>query len=188
LLGAPDDVRQISLNEEESSTVFVSEDMDDSVVLDIGGERFGPTEALLGTVDEFGNPEALKWSDATTENPGVGDTEMWEIYNFTADAHPIHIHLIQFLVVDREGLETDEEGVALQPAELLGNNRGPESWETGFKDTVIAYPGEVTRVKAQFDLEGLFVWHCHILEHEDNEMMRPYCVGNSAACQQHNGE
>jgi FtsP/CotA-like multicopper oxidase with cupredoxin domain len=113
---------------------------------------------------------------------------MWEIYNFTADAHPIHIHLIQFKVVDREGLDTDEEGVALQPAVLLGNSRGPESWETGFKDTVIAYPGEVTRVKAQFDLEGLFVWHCHILEHEDNEMMRPYCVGNSAACQQHNGE
>jgi FtsP/CotA-like multicopper oxidase with cupredoxin domain len=62
----------------------------------------------------------------------------------------------------------------------------PELWETGFKDTVIAYPGEVTRVRAQFPSEGLFVWHCHILEHEDNEMMRPYCVGNTAACQQHN--
>jgi FtsP/CotA-like multicopper oxidase with cupredoxin domain len=188
VLGPANSVRQISLNEEESQSVLVSEDMDDNLVLDINGEVFGPTEALLGTLDAFGNGNPLKWSDPTTENPGVGDTEMWEIYNFTADAHPIHIHLIQFKVVDREGLDTDEEGVALQPAVLLGNSRGPESWETGFKDTVIAYPGEVTRVKAQFDLEGLFVWHCHILEHEDNEMMRPYCVGNSAACQQHNGE
>jgi FtsP/CotA-like multicopper oxidase with cupredoxin domain len=52
---------------------------------------------------------------------------------------------------------------------------GPE--EMGFKDTVIAYPGEITRVNANFDMAGLYVWHCHILEHEDNEMMRPYRVG-----------
>ena len=55
--------------------------------------------------------------------------------------------------------------------------RPPEVWETGFKDTVIAYPGEVTRVRGRFDVEGLFVWHCHIVEHEDNEMMRPYAIG-----------
>jgi len=55
--------------------------------------------------------------------------------------------------------------------------RGPEPWERGYKDTVIAYPGEVTRVKALFDRPGLFVWHCHIVEHEDNEMMRPYVIG-----------
>ena len=53
----------------------------------------------------------------------------------------------------------------------------PERWETGWKDTVVVYPGEYTRVKARFDTPGLFVWHCHILEHEDNEMMRPYRVG-----------
>ena len=52
----------------------------------------------------------------------------------------------------------------------------PEANETGYKDTVIAYPGEVTRLKATFDIAGLYVWHCHIVEHEDNEMMRPYCV------------
>ena len=110
------------------------------------------------------------------------------MYNFTADAHPIHIHLVQFQVVDRQGLATDEEGHATQPAQLVGVPRAPEAWETGYKDTVIAYPGEVTRVKATFPLNGLFVWHCHILEHEDNEMMRPYCVGNTAACQQHNAD
>ena len=55
----------------------------------------------------------------------------------------------------------------------------PEVWETGFKDTVISYPGEVTRVRGRFDVPGLFVWHCHIVEHEDNEMMRAYAVGRS---------
>ncbi len=64
-----------------------------------------------------------------------------------------------------------------------GAVRGSESWETGFKDTVIAYSGEITRVKARFDLPGLYVWHCHIVEHEDNEMMRPYVVGPMAKAQ-----
>jgi FtsP/CotA-like multicopper oxidase with cupredoxin domain len=58
-----------------------------------------------------------------------------------------------------------------------GAPRAPEPSETGFKDTVIAYPGEITRVKARFAVAGLFVWHCHIVEHEDNEMMRPYRIG-----------
>ena len=55
--------------------------------------------------------------------------------------------------------------------------RPPEPWESGFKDTVIAYPGEVTRIRAQFKNPGQFVWHCHIVEHEDNEMMRPFRIG-----------
>jgi len=58
-----------------------------------------------------------------------------------------------------------------------GAIRPPEEWERGFKDTVIAYPDEITRIKARFDLAGLYVWHCHIVEHEDQEMMRPYHVG-----------
>jgi spore coat protein A len=53
----------------------------------------------------------------------------------------------------------------------------PEPWETGRKDTVIAYPGQITRVRASFDTAGQYVWHCHIVEHEDNEMMRPYRIG-----------
>ena len=55
--------------------------------------------------------------------------------------------------------------------------RDLEPGETGFKDMVIAYPGEITRVKALFDLPGLYIWHCHIVEHEDNEMKRPYFIG-----------
>jgi FtsP/CotA-like multicopper oxidase with cupredoxin domain len=100
----------------------------------------------------------------------VGATEVWELYNFTEDAHPIHIHEIHFQVVDRQ---------ALDPTTHIptGTPRSPEVWESGFKDTVISYPGEVTRVRGRFDVEGLFVWHCHIVEHEDNEMMRPYAIG-----------
>jgi len=105
--------------------------------------------------------------DAITENPAVGATEDWEIYNFTEDAHPIHLHLVMFEVLDRTPMGDVIGGPTTLP---------PEPWETGFKDTVVAYPGEVTRVKATFDMLGLYVWHCHIIEHEDNEMMRPYEV------------
>ncbi len=59
---------------------------------------------------------------------------------------------------------------------MAGTN-DPLPWEAGFKDTVIAYPGEITRIKGKFDLEGFYVWHCHIVEHEDNEMIRPFHVG-----------
>jgi len=176
----PTVTRKVSLNEEESKSVLVIEDANGNIVLDCDDSNavpFGPTAALLGTVNPDNNSNPLLWSDEITENPLVGDTETWEIYNFTADAHPIHIHLVQFQVVDRQALVTDEEGIAVQPAQLVpATNRPPEAWESGFKDTVITYPGEVARVKATFDYVGLYVWHCHILEHEDNEMMRPYEV------------
>jgi FtsP/CotA-like multicopper oxidase with cupredoxin domain len=155
--------RQVSLNEVDSETVLVSEDASGNIVLDCaGGEPFGPKEALLGTLaGSAGVP--LHWDDPITENPAVGATELWELHNFTEDAHPIHIHEILFEVVNR------------QP--FGGPVRPPELWEAGArKDTVIAYPGEVTRVKATFDRAGLFVWHCHIVEHEDHEMMRPYRI------------
>jgi FtsP/CotA-like multicopper oxidase with cupredoxin domain len=176
-------IRSISLNEEESKTVFITEDADGNIIFDCNSTTpFGPTAALLGNLatDASGNrtANALGWMDPITENPTLGATETWEIYNFTVDAHPIHIHLVQFQVVDRQALVTDIEGMAVQPVQFAGSPpRPPEAWETGYKDTVIAYPGEVTRVQAIFDYEGLYVWHCHIIEHEDNEMMRPYYVG-----------
>jgi spore coat protein A len=156
--------RQVTLNEEDSETVLFSEDANGNIVLNCeNGEPFGPRHALLGTIDDG----ALHWDDPITENPGVGDTEIWEMYNFTEDAHPIHIHEVTFDVVDREVFGTREV-------------RGPEVWETGRKDTVVAYPGEITRVKAKYDRAGRFVWHCHIVEHEDHEMMRPYIIGPMA--------
>ncbi|MGH3508402.1 MAG: multicopper oxidase family protein [Nocardioidaceae bacterium] len=136
----------------------------------------GPIEALLGNVANGLLVKRL-WMDAVTENPTLGSTEVWELYNATADAHPMHIHEVAFQVVDREGLILDEEGEVALPIQLDGNVTPAEAWESGFKDTVIAYPGQVTRLKAQFNSPGQFVWHCHIVEHEDNEMMRPYRIG-----------
>jgi hypothetical protein len=104
-------------------------------------------------------------------------TEIWEIYNFTMDAHPIHLHEIMFQVLDRQPLMLDSDMMTMMPAMPAGPAVPAEPWEAGFKDTVIAYPGQVTRIKAKFDLPGQYVWHCHIVEHEDNEMMRPYRVG-----------
>jgi FtsP/CotA-like multicopper oxidase with cupredoxin domain len=141
-----------------------------------GNEVEGPVEALLGNVVDDVAEEKL-WMEPVEENPAVGATEVWEFYNTTGDAHPMHVHEVVFEVVNREGLVTDEEGEVEGPIQLDGNITGPEPWESGFKDTVIAYPGQVTRVRARFDTPGQFVWHCHIVEHEDNEMMRPYRIG-----------
>lgn len=143
-----------------------------------GQELEGPIEALLGNV----GPNDLDvwterlWMDPVTENPVVGATEVWEIYNTTGDAHPMHVHEVVFEVVNRQEILVDEgtSQVQLVPGSLP---IGPEPWETGFKDTVIAYPGQVTRIRAQFNTPGQYVWHCHIVEHEDNEMMRPYRIG-----------
>jgi spore coat protein A len=138
----------------------------------------GPAAAMLGNVGADGMPVHKMWAEEVSENPAVGDTEVWEFFNFTADAHPMHIHEIAFEVVNRESLVidpvTDEPA---QPVQLTGAVRPAEAWESGLKDTVIAYPGEVTRVRAQFNVPGQFVWHCHIVEHEDNEMMRPFRIG-----------
>ena len=134
-----------------------------------------PVEALLGTVTE-GAFEELAWKEPVTENPEVGATEVWEFYNTTGDAHPIHIHETAFAVVNRQAIVVDEEHETVDVAPD-SPPRPPEPWETGFKDTVTAYPGEVTRVRATFDTPGQYVWHCHIVEHEDNEMMRPYRIG-----------
>lgn len=138
----------------------------------------GPAAAMLGTVDNAGMAMHKMWMDPVTENPALGAVEVWEFYNFTADAHPMHVHEVAFEVVDRQPITFTEDGMGgVLNVQLAGAARPPEVWETGLKDTVIAYPGEVTRVKAQFLTPGQFVWHCHIVEHEDNEMMRPFRIG-----------
>jgi spore coat protein A len=65
----------------------------------------------------------------------------------------------------------------LQINGLTGIPFGPLDNEKGPKDTVQMFPAQVTRIKARFDRPGRYVWHCHILSHEDHEMMRPYHVG-----------
>jgi FtsP/CotA-like multicopper oxidase with cupredoxin domain len=140
-----------------------------------------PAETLLGTV--AGDPNVAPgvwtkrlWADAVTENPTVGATEVWELYNASADAHPIHVHEVAFEVVNRQDILVNEESMEVQvvPGSVP---RPPESWESGVKDTVVAYSGQVTRLRLRFVNSGQFVWHCHIVEHEDNEMMRPYRIG-----------
>jgi spore coat protein A len=147
-LGPAGAVRQVSLNELDSLS-FPDSD--------------APIVGALGTVDAIGNGVPLMWDDAVTETPSMGGTEVWEITNTTEDGHPVHVHQVEFEVVNRENAD--------------GAQRGPQAWETGTKDTVLALPGETTRLKAHFDLPGRYVWHCHILDHEDNEMMRPFQVG-----------
>jgi FtsP/CotA-like multicopper oxidase with cupredoxin domain len=140
-----------------------------------------PAETLLGTV--AGNPNVAPgvwakrlWMEPVTENPALGSTEIWEFYNATGDGHPMHVHEVVFEVLNRQPIFVNE---ATQEVQVVPGSVPvpPEPWETGFKDTVIAYPGQVTRIRAQFNTPGQFVWHCHIVEHEDNEMMRPYRIG-----------
>jgi FtsP/CotA-like multicopper oxidase with cupredoxin domain len=176
-LGEPDAVQDLALLEEESALICVEQDAVTGVIRQVngsvppgcagGGVPFGPKAAVLG-VNGSGGGEVQLWDDPIAQNPqfapdGTPPTETWELWNWSADAHPIHLHLVKFEVVNRE----------IIGGEVLP----PEPWEMGWKDTVIAYPGEVTRVKALFDKLGLYVWHCHLLSHEDNEMMVPYCVG-----------
>jgi hypothetical protein len=140
------------------------------------GVPFAPKAALLGSIGSLSSNTISRWMDKITEQPIIGDTEEWEIYNTTEDAHPIHLHLVRFQVINRQDLALDGDDVLVDPLTPIGIPTPANSNEAGFKDTVITYPGQITRIKAKFDKLGLYVWHCHIVEHEDNEMMRPFVV------------
>lgn len=161
-----------------------------------GMDEYGRLQPLLGTaepvVDVVGNTVtgAMPWHTPITENPGVGDTEIWEIYNATGDAHPVHVHLVHFEVMNREGFTANSieqpviqhnglEGVAQRLEGIIADGiiRAPDASEQTRRDMVMALPGEITRIKMTFDKAGRYVWHCHILSHEDHEMMRPFHVG-----------
>lgn len=158
--------------------------------------------------------DGQRWGAPISETPVVGSTEEWILVNLTNDSHPIHVHLIQFQIKDRQDFDVScYESIWTQlngtppldnPTKVLevepfleGEPILPDPNEMGWKDTVIAYPGQVTRLLLRFapqDADPLcvrpginlfpfdptigpgYVWHCHILDHEDNEMMRPYIV------------
>jgi spore coat protein A, manganese oxidase len=127
-----------------------------------------------------------RWHEPITEDPKAGSTEIWSFVNITGDVHPLHVHLVQFQVLNRQAFDVptyQQTGKLVFTAKPMA----PESNERpARKDTIKSYPGYVTRIIMRFDLphgvpvtsgqELLYVWHCHILEHEDNEMMRPYKV------------
>ncbi|HSY34670.1 MAG TPA: multicopper oxidase [Acidobacteriaceae bacterium] len=127
-----------------------------------------------------------RWHEPITEDPKAGSTEIWSFVNITGDVHPLHLHLVQFQVLNRQSFDVP---TYQQTGKIVftGKPMAPESNERpGHKDTIKSYPGYVTRIIQRFDLpagapttpgaELLYVWHCHLLEHEDNEMMRPYKV------------
>ncbi|MGY0694445.1 multicopper oxidase family protein [Virgibacillus sp. FSP13] len=138
---------------------------------------------LVGSTDELGRPLLLldnkMWMDPVTEKPQLGSTEIWSLMNVTGFTHPIHIHLIQFQVLDRRPFDLDQynkDGSIV----YTGPAVPPEPNERGWKDTVAAHSAEITRVIANFSpYTGYYVWHCHILEHEDYDMMRPFIVIDS---------
>jgi spore coat protein A len=116
------------------------------------------------------------WHMPITEKAVLGTTEIWELANLTDDVHPIHVHLVRFQILDRRPFSVSEyqrTGTLryVRPVEP------PDSNESGWKDTVRVNPQTVTRIIVPFEgYTGRYVWHCHNLEHEDNEMMRPYEV------------
>jgi spore coat protein A len=119
------------------------------------------------------------WSDPCSESPELDSIEVWNIINTFSDLnieHPIHLHLIQFKLISRTSFDVDEylrTGLIIPTSEP----EGPKDYEKGFKDTINAEPGKITKFIVHFTGHpGYYVWHCHFLEHEDHDMMRPMNV------------
>ncbi|HEX5030125.1 MAG TPA: multicopper oxidase domain-containing protein [Candidatus Eisenbacteria bacterium] len=170
-----------------------------------------PTVTRVMTLNEQATPEGptgvllngMPYDAAVTEFPTLGTTEMWEVVNMTADTHPIHIHLVQFQLLNRQKINSRRYEMAFQAANpslpattytpvdpssyLKGKPTPADPNERGWKDTFRMNPGEVTRILVRFAPQDEspaysfdataapgYVWHCHILEHEENDMMRPF--------------
>jgi spore coat protein A len=150
-------------------------------------------EVAPNTANWFLNLNGLHFDAAVSENPKAGTIEDWVYVNLTPDTHPMHSHLVNFQVVGR----TPFDAAAYQPANgtptgvpggidpssfATGPMQPPEPTERGFKETVKANPGYLTRIRARYELPAgvtgpqNYVYHCHIVEHEDNDMMRPFTV------------
>jgi spore coat protein A, manganese oxidase len=116
------------------------------------------------------------WSMPVTENPTLDSVEIWSFINTTEDIHPLHLHLVKFQILDRRPFDVPGYWVKNE-IKYIGAAVPPEPGEAGWKDTVRANPAMVTRIIVRFEgFAGRYVWHCHMLEHEDNEMMRPFDV------------
>ncbi len=114
------------------------------------------------------------WSMPVTEKPALDSVEIWSLLNLTDDVHPVHLHLVRFQILDRRPFDQFAYN-ATRELRYTGPAAPPPPNESGWKDTVRADPGTVTRIIVRFEgFAGRYVWHCHLLEHEDNEMMRPY--------------
>jgi spore coat protein A len=157
-------------------------------------DEFGRLIQTIGTFEQNGinNQDLPTWGrgylDASTENPKAGAKEVWQIMNLTGDTHPIHFHLVNVQLIQRQPFTGDPGNWS-----YTGPPTPPDANELGWKDTVRMNPGEITTVIMKFDLPALptaamrnavsprtggkeYVWHCHILEHEEHDMMRPLIV------------
>ena len=150
-------------------------------------ERINPTLAirtrtlkLTELVDSYGRTlvnllNYSYWSQDVTEKPVLDTVEIWNLINNTGDTHPIHVHLVSFQILGRRPFDP----VKLDRGRMVytGPLEPPPPDQAGWKDTVRADPGYETSIIARFEgYTGRYVWHCHILQHEDNEMMRPFEV------------
>ena len=165
-------------------TLTLNEDFDD----------YGRLIQTMGTftsesLNNQGQPTwGLGYMSAVTENPSAGSIEVWQIMNLTGDTHPIHFHLVNVQLIQRQPFEGNPSSWSYG-----GPPMPPDADEIGWKDTVRMNPGEITTVIMQFNLPNLptaamrkavsprtggheYVWHCHILEHEEHDMMRPLIV------------
>ena len=116
------------------------------------------------------------WHEPVTEKPVLDTTEIWSFINTTQDIHPIHVHLVRFQILDRRPFDVDDY-LNYKKFHYIGQAAPPEPNERGWKDTVKAHPETVTRIIVPFrGYPGRYVWHCHLLEHAANEMMRPFEV------------
>ncbi|QHN05556.1 bilirubin oxidase [Granulicella sp. WH15] len=137
---------------------------------------------LLGEhKDSAGNSMVMllnrkRWHEPVTEQPRLNTTEIWEFINMTEDTHPMHLHLVRFQVLDRRVFDVfayDVKNVMRYMTQPLP----PEPGEMGWKDVVQCPPGMITRIIVHFEgYAGSYLYHCHILEHEANDMMRPFEV------------
>ncbi|WP_418301156.1 multicopper oxidase family protein [Lysinibacillus fusiformis] len=135
---------------------------------------------LTATTDEFGRPMLLlnnrMYHDPATEKPSLDSIEVWSFINTTPFIHPIHLHLIQFKILERRPFDLDlyqNEGIV----SFTGPPEEPRDYERGWKDTVKVDAGKVTKIIMHWkDHVGNYMWHCHFLEHEDHDMMRPIFV------------
>ncbi|RDI99270.1 bilirubin oxidase [Dyella solisilvae] len=151
-------------------------------------ERTPPATAVrdrvltLGEMDDAGGRPTMMmlggkhWSAPITEDPRQDSVEIWSLVNLTGDVHPVHLHLVRFQVLERRPFDLFAWN-ATRTLKYTGPAQPPPPEEMGWKDTVRADPGMVTRIITRFEGEpGRYVWHCHLLEHEDNEMMRPFLL------------
>jgi spore coat protein A len=147
-------------------------------------DQFGRLIQRLGTTEPlYDGTFARNYEDAPTETPSTGAIEVWRIFNTTGDSHPIHFHLVNVQIISRQAFQAGR-------LRVLGPPRPPDTNELGWKETVRMNPGECTTVIMKFDLPSApfavpasprtggheYVWHCHILEHEEHDMMRPLVI------------